>query len=151
MFVSRFIDAVMGLFGSGRIVIGEWPQKGVLSAAIREIEDAGGIAERTYGTPDGQYHCTRFRIRGRWLRLCAEEMDEVTALWPHTTHNGARDNTSAGGLTTAAPTEPYGYVVIAKSGSLVPHNPYNLQIFTRYQPWRDRLCRSCRIFPQSGL
>jgi hypothetical protein len=82
MIDSRFIDAVIGLFGFGRIVIGEWSQKGVVSAAIREIEDAGGIAEKTYGTPDGQYDCTRFRLRGRWLRLCAEEMGEVTLFGP---------------------------------------------------------------------
>jgi hypothetical protein len=82
MAVSSFIDAVISLFGYGKIVLGVWPETGIISAALRAIEEAGGVAEKPYGTPDGQLDCVRFRFRGRVIRLCAEEMGEVTLFGP---------------------------------------------------------------------
>jgi hypothetical protein len=70
----------MGLFGYGRVVLGDWPQIGLVKAAIAEIESAGGTKIDAYGVPGSDWECIRFRIHGRRVKLSFEELGEVT-LW----------------------------------------------------------------------
>jgi hypothetical protein len=77
---QRFFDAVMGIFGYGRVVLGEWPQTGIVKASIAEIEAAGGVKIDDYGPAGSDWTCVRFRIHGRRIRLIFEDFDEVS-LW----------------------------------------------------------------------
>jgi hypothetical protein len=80
MAFSKVFDAVMALFGIGRAILGHWPHKSVIEAAVAEIENAGGVVVDTYGTSAGEMECTRFRVHGRLVRLCVEDYGDVT-LW----------------------------------------------------------------------
>jgi hypothetical protein len=77
---SGVVDAFIGLFGLARAKLGEWPALGVAATAIAVIKENGGQYLSETGSPDGRFDVLRFRVRGRRMRLCREELGEVT-LW----------------------------------------------------------------------
>jgi|SRR3954447_3360777 hypothetical protein len=80
MAFSNVFDAVMGLFGFRRAVLGHWPHNRVIEAALAEIENAGGVVVGVYGAPAGELECKRFRVNGRRVRLCVEDYGDIV-LW----------------------------------------------------------------------
>lgn len=77
---EKFIDALIGLFGRGRVSLGQWPERAHVDEYVRVIEQQGGVIVGSTGSPDGSFDVLRFRVRGRRVRLCFEEFGEIT-LW----------------------------------------------------------------------
>src|SRR5262245_20987983 len=80
MSADKFIDALIGLFGIGRVSLGDWPSRALADEYVRVIKESGGVIVSTAGSPDGSFNIARFRYRGRRMRLCIEEFGEVV-LW----------------------------------------------------------------------
>ena len=74
-------DCVLVLIGHRRIKLGEWPDQGVVEAAVNTVHDLGGkrIQKEDLGLAfdiENAYFC----VQGRRVRLCIEEYGEVS-LW----------------------------------------------------------------------
>ena len=80
MSASRFIDALMGLFGRGRARLGEWPHGEVIEAVAATVREFGGELHHESGTPAGELEVMHFRGGECPMRLCVEDYGSVT-LW----------------------------------------------------------------------
>ena len=78
---TAFRDWVLVLIGHRRITLGDWPDQGVVEAAVDTVSELGG--QRIQGQDPGlafDIENTYFRVQGRRVRLCVEDYGEVS-LW----------------------------------------------------------------------
>jgi len=78
---TAFRDCVLVLIGHRRITLGDWPDQGVVEAAVDTVSELGG--RRIQGQDPGlafDIENKYFRVQGRRVRLCVEDYGEVS-LW----------------------------------------------------------------------
>jgi hypothetical protein len=75
-------DGVLVLIGHRRIKLGDWPDQGIVEAAVRTIREFGGerIQKEESACVAFDIENLYFRVQGRSIRLCIEEYGEVS-LW----------------------------------------------------------------------
>jgi hypothetical protein len=76
-----FRDAILALIGQRRITLGDWPDQGVVEAAIAAFEEFGGRRLEHNDTELAfDVENIYFQVRGHRVRLCVEEYGEIS-LW----------------------------------------------------------------------
>src|SRR5262245_51523625 len=78
-------DWLLALFGQRRVLLGAWPDQGVVDAAISTLEEFGAekLETRPVNLPV-DIENVYFRVQGRRVRLWIEEYGDVTLWGPST-------------------------------------------------------------------
>ena len=76
-----FVDFLLAVVGQRRVLLGDWPNREVVEAALITFKESGAesLGSKPVSLPvdiENLY----FRVRGRRVRLCVEEYGQVS-LW----------------------------------------------------------------------